>query len=773
MKSKRIPKIAGLLLLGFLIVGTAHGKPSEKERHLGPTGLFGITSPTEIKITKVEQGSPADGKLKEGDVVVAAGGPPFKDNTRQQLADAIDKAETENAKGILTLALKDGAKVDLKLKVLGTYSDTAPYNCSKTNAIITLTAETICKSSEFSVHGLPIDLLGLLATGEPKYVEVVKKVIHSAAWAKPDLKLSLSDSAIWGWGYTNLLLGEYFLLTRDEYVLPALKTYSVALAEGRDAAGLWGHRVANPETNRGQLHGRLPGYAVMNQSSLPCFLSLLLAEKCGIKDPEVQAGIEQTHAFYEKFIGKGTLPYGVHDPKPGSYNNNGMSGLAAVAFSVRGNTRGTAFFSQMAAAATNTMETGHTGHYFNQLWTGLGANLAGPETSAAFFKETRWLHTINRTWDGNFTYDDDESRGSEFSYRGLSDAGSHLLNYCLGRHMLFITGKNADPSIWLKGRDVADVIALATMDIKSKNNDELLALFGHPMPKVRGEAVSELRSRQHDLTGSIRSMLAKGTPLQRQGAIGYFGNGCPKEQLVLARNDLVSIMRDPKEDMAVRAEAASTLCGHGEAAYPYFEDMLRLVMADKPDDKLGRIDEQLGAGINALCKDPYEAGLVKDKNLFYAVAHKLMDHKRTSGRIAGSALIAMVPLEDFHLVADQVQYIIDDKDLTYHSYHNLGAKTNCIAILANLNIKGGIEAAFATLEDPNGKAGFKIRLLMDVLPRYGANAKYVLPKIKGNDVGKFQKQWDKMVEDIENAPPASREMLTMEEAKQYGLKKLN
>lgn len=44
-------------------------------------------------------------------------------------------------------------------------------------------------------------------------------------------------------------------------------------------------------------------------------------------------------------------------------------------------------------------------------------------------------------------------------------------------------------------------------------------------------------------------------------------------------------------------------------------------------------------------------------------------------------------------------------------------------------------------------------------------------KLKGNDVGRFQKQWDKMVEEIENAPPATREMLTTEEARLYGLRK--
>ena len=54
-----------------------------KERHLGPTGLFGVTSPTEIKITKVTPGSPADGKIKVGDILVGANGAPFQNATRK------------------------------------------------------------------------------------------------------------------------------------------------------------------------------------------------------------------------------------------------------------------------------------------------------------------------------------------------------------------------------------------------------------------------------------------------------------------------------------------------------------------------------------------------------------------------------------------------------------------------------------------------------------------------------------------------------------------
>jgi hypothetical protein len=556
-------------------------------------------------------------------------------------------------------------------------------------------------------------------------------------------------------------------------VLPAIEAYSVAIAEGRDAAGLWGHGMATRDLNNGQLHGRLPGYAVMNQSSLPLFTSLLLAEKCGVKHPEVQAGIEQTHTFYENFVDQGTLPYGVHDPKPKSYNNNGMSGLLAVAFSLRGNTSGSTFFSQMSAAAHNIMETGHTGHYFNQLWTGLGANLSGPETSAAFFKKTRWLHTLNRTWDGNFTYDGCGYKNGTFSYRGLSDAGSHLLNYCLGRRKLYITGKDADDSIWLKEEQVGDTIALATLNVSDKSDEQLLDYFGHPMPKVRLEAIWTLRPREHKLIGSIRKMLKEGTDLQRQSAIGYFAYGCPKETIALVQDELERIMRDPLESMSMRSAAAGSLCWLGEPAYEYFNDMLKIVVADKPDDPLGRVDESVGRSLNTLCQDPYAAGLVTDKKLFYAAVLKLLDHKRATGRTTGAKLIAKMPLDDFHYVADKVVHIIDDQDRTYHSYHNLGPKTESIGILANLNIEGGIEAVLASLEEKTGKWGFKVRMLMAVLPKYGASAKPTLEKLMAdprfNDIEKsrFGGTWKAMVKTIESAE-GSGEMMSLEAAKRAG-----
>ncbi len=750
-----------------------------KEHHLGPTGLFGVTSPTSIKITKVREDSPGDGKIKVGDVIVSVGGATFKKNTRRLLADAIDQAETRKAKGVLALTLKGGKKVALQLKVLGSYSDTAPQDCAKTDAIITQAADYLVKSKKFGRGNMNIGLLGLLATGEQKYIDVVKDAIHNAKWAKPDIELSLQGTyKAWFWGYTNLLLCEYYLLTGDKYVLPAIRAYSVAIAQGRDAAGLWGHRMADPTINRGQLHGRHYGYGIMNQSSLPLFISLQLADKCGIKHREIQGGIKQTHTFYNSFVGRGTLPYGVHDPYSKSYNNNGMSGSAAIALSLYGNKRGAAFFSQMSAAAHNVMETGHTGHFFNQLWTGLGANLAGPDTSAAFFKKTRWLHTLNRMWDGNFTYDGCAYPKPSYSYGGgMSSAGSHLLNYCRARRKLYITGRDADKSIWLKGEEVDDTIALPEMDFKSKSDAELLALFAHPMPAVRVQAVWTLRPRKHKLVDSIRKMVKEGSREEKLSACGYFGYKCPPGTARPSMDDLASVLRDTGKSPRVRATAAWALCWFGQPAHKYYNDMLKVVVADESDDPFAALDETLGKSLNVLCPDPYKAGLVTDKKLFYAAVGKLLDHKRQSARGSGMSMILNMPLEDFHFIGDKVMYIIEDKDITYHSYHNpMAAMGKGLVVLANLNIDGGIDAAFKIMNAKAGKWGFKVRMITGVLPKYGANAKPALAKLRADprwnniEKGRFGGAWRAMVKAIESSTE-TRKMISVEEAKQAGRRK--
>ncbi len=90
-----------------------------------------------------------------------------------------------------------------------------------------------------------------------------------------------------------------------------------------------------------------------------------------------------------------------------------------------------------------------------------------------------------------------------------------------------------------------------------------------------------------------------------------------------------------------------------------------------------------------------------------------------------------------------------------------------ISVLANLSIKGGIEAALATFEVKTGKAGFKNKMLIDILPKYGANAKYALPKIKALFGGRLSKALAAIVKKIESSTE-TRKMISFEEAKQAG-----
>ena len=760
------------IIMAFSLAGSAAYAKGPEVHQMGPTGILGTISKTTVTVTTVAKDSPADGLLKVGDEIIGAGAMEFKKDVRREMAVAIDEAESKEAGGKLTLVLKGNKKVDLQLKVLGSYSDTAPYNCAKSEAITVRAADYLVKSGRADAGCLHPGLLGLMATGEQKYIDVVAEIIHSAKWAKPnqaDVEALLKGDKDmgyvgWYWGYNLITLSEYYLLTDDKSVLPAIKIFALGLSRGQDAGGIWGHRMATVKRN-----GRLPGYAQINQPSLTCFMGMLLARKCGITDPVLTKGIEKTYAFYATFIGKGAFNYGVHGPNTKKFNNNGTSGTGALCMSIKGNREGARFFSQLCATSYEGLEIGHASIFFNPLWTPLGANLSGPEVTQQFFKKSRWLQTMYRSWNGNFTFDGRQ-------YKEGEQSGAALLAYCLPRKVLYITGKNADESIWLKGKAATDVVEMSHIDFKSKSTKELLDLaMNHPIPHVRRGAVGALGEKRDELTQTYIKFLKKGTNKEKLLAIGQYGWWIPVEKKLSRLDEIGAILRDSKQDLTVRVAAAGSVCWFGEPAYKYYMDIVKLAAADKPGDIFGDIDWDLGKSINQLCKDPFKAGLVTDRDLFYKVALKLAHNKRQHVRADGLRMLAGVPLGDFHIVADTIMHVIEDRDPTYHSYHSPGGPIGAgITVLANLNIKEGIQYTLDVLNTDSGKWGFKVRMVMGVLPKYGGNAKAALlqlkadPRLKTIEKGRFGGAWRAMVKAIEE-DKKPRKLITFAEAKQAGV----
>jgi hypothetical protein len=211
-----------------------------------------------------------------------------------------------------------------------------------------------------------LNALALLASGNPVYLPLVKK---EAEWAAD---YSAQSMQTWRYGYVMMLLSEYIMATGDQSVLPGLRRLALEAAKGQSAVGSWGHGFAIPD-------GRLRGYGMMNSPGLPLTISLVMARAAGVKDPEVARAIELSARLLRFYTGKGAIPYGDHHPWIENHDDNGKCGMAAVLFNLLGEAKGAEFFSCMSTASHGPeRDTGHTGNFFNILWSMPGVALSGP-----------------------------------------------------------------------------------------------------------------------------------------------------------------------------------------------------------------------------------------------------------------------------------------------------------------------------------------------------------------------------------------------------------
>jgi hypothetical protein len=227
------------------------------------------------------------------DVILGAGGKLFTDDARKSMAVAIQQAETEANNGILKLTRwRAGTteEVQLKLRVMGTYSATAPYSCPKSQRIF----DDACKVLDN--EPLPenwcgaINGLALLATGNPSYLP--KLQAFARKMGPPTMKLERGKMDAWEGGYRTVFLSEYYLLTGDKEVLPAITELTVFMARGQGLYGTCGHGFSEL-TADGKLHGSIPPYGPVNAGGLAANLGIIMGAKCGVKDPEITPAIER------------------------------------------------------------------------------------------------------------------------------------------------------------------------------------------------------------------------------------------------------------------------------------------------------------------------------------------------------------------------------------------------------------------------------------------------------------------------------------------------
>jgi hypothetical protein len=700
---------------------------------LGATGTRGwmysdklVTSDArQIRITKIDPKSPADGKLDVGDIILGVAGKPFSYDPRTELGKALTTAEATDGKLTLTRWKKGTTdEVILQLPVLGTYSKTAPYNCEKSKKILeagcqALAARMANDPNYARQNPIPrsLNALALLASGDPKYMELIKKEVE---WAKG---FSADSMATWYYGYVMMLLAEYTMATGDDSAMAGLERLAMEASKGQSNVGSWGHKFATPD-------GRLYGYGMMNAPGVTLTNGLVLAKLAGINKPELDLAIERSSKLLRFYKGKGSIPYGDHNPWIQNHDDNGKNGMAAVLFNLLGETEEAEYFSRMSLACHgNERDTGHTGNFWNMTWAIPGIVQSGPQATGAWMHEFgAWSFDFARRWDGTFPHQGPPQMGLD-STRGWDATGAYLLAYAMPLKVITLTGERPSnipqldeksaQAIIIDGRGWSNKDRNSAYD--SLSGDELFEKLGSWSPIVRDRAAMALARKKDVPIDKLIELLDSQNLYARYGACDAIG-------MLNAASAVPALVKTLKhEDMWLRIKAAEALGKIGDPGMVALPELLTmLAKGESPSDPrameqrflssvvFGQMLKKSIDGVDhALLQKAIEAGL-----------------KNQDGR-ARSAVAGIYSKYKFEEIEPLLPAIYEavDKPAPSGEMFAAGVRLAGLNLLAKHKIREGLPQIIKVMDIQSWGKGDRIPRCLDALEAYGPAAKSILPDL--------------------------------------------
>lgn len=536
------------------------------------------------------------------------------------------------------------SEVELTLEVLPPYSDTSPYDCPKATRILENACKVLDKQFQPDEQGRmgrggSIQALALVASGKPEYVERVRKWVRSSSnkiWATPkeeDNPLHLPSKS-WNMSFEGLDCALYYDATHDDYVLPALTRFAVRTAKGQDGGGTWGHNWAQPDFNGGQLHGMNPGYGALNAAGNRCFFLIALAQKLGIKDPEIDRAVYRSRRFFGSYVDRGGIPYGQH-AAASTDDSNGKNAGVAYALLLLGDTYGARYFAQMSTHASFTRRGGH-GHDWFWHWSPYAATLCGPRGTIATQRNLRWWFTLCRRFDGGFVTHSPTGSGE------LRDpTATYVLHYAVPLRQTLITGKDADQSLWWTDQEYSDLLAMARsqfydpmlveqsgMPWPERSTDELFRLLSFFKPNAREAVAKKLGERykagEKDILPRLAKLLESDHARFREGACIAL-EACGVDATLQYMSGLARLLQDPREFVRVRAAQAMTKASSSPQTQTA---VLRAVVDTHDADTMSpnrfalALQDALFSGRTALGTNPFDAGI--DGKLVWDALERIM-----------------------------------------------------------------------------------------------------------------------------------------------------
>ena len=424
-------------LLGFALFGATaplNKPPYHIKTKQGPDALtggwfinLGITGarakileerPAEFEIAYVFPDTPASGVLEVGDRIVGANDKRFLtphtfgygvgkfgyQGPMMDFASALEESQTTGSLELLIIRNDDLQIVELDVGTrYGAYAETYPTDCTKTDRILDDILPYLAKrqKKDGTWHNRPhlntFAALAMLGSGKERYMPYARKAARAFAEQTNDV-IDYRGLDCWKYGLYGIYLAEYYLATKEEWVLDELREINRWLEQAQMANGGWGHRPANKPGGN--------GYGSICILTMQAKMAWALMKRCGIEiDPE---RFQAAHDFVVKGTGEsGYVWYKDGGKQNPGYADMGRTGAAALAHGLSANTKGYSAYANRAATCIgthpDTFSDTHGSPILGMVFTALGA--AVDENSFRdLMNHNRWWFTLAHCPDGTFYY---------------------------------------------------------------------------------------------------------------------------------------------------------------------------------------------------------------------------------------------------------------------------------------------------------------------------------------------------------------------------------
>lgn len=301
--------------------------------NLGPTGIRARIDPEEPKAFKVmyvfqDRKSPARGLIKKGDLIIGANGKRFRDphgfhrkragargwqGPPFELALAIEDSQGRDGKLELMVypaGERQKETVTIQLDPVGRFSETYPWNCPRSEKLLEGLCDFLIDYGVRGRHHYQVQqLLALWASGDKRAKPLVKAKAESLM--RRPVSYKATGMCTWGWGYSGIFLGEYYNMTKDRDVKPAVEALVKAFEVGMDyRSGGFSHRPF-PAIEQRIAAGGPKGYGAMAGPGGLSMLAQSIFKATGL--PYSEKAYNRTHLAYLQTAGgnaKASIAYG-------------------------------------------------------------------------------------------------------------------------------------------------------------------------------------------------------------------------------------------------------------------------------------------------------------------------------------------------------------------------------------------------------------------------------------------------------------------------------